>query len=242
MNIAIIGYGTMGKAIERLAATEHCTVVSIYHDEHRLTEAIDAPWDVAIDFSVPSAVLHNAEIVAKSGKGLVIGTTGWYASMPQLQELANRYSLGCVVGSNFSVGVQMFFRLARAAGLLVNNTPEYDVAIHETHHVRKTDSPSGTALTLSTIILDEVTRKEYIQTETQHGRIDPQALHVTSTRVGDVAGRHVITIDGPDDRIELIHNAQNREGFARGALRAARWIAGKQGLFNFTEVFTQVSP
>ena len=240
MKIALIGYGAMGKAIDALAEMEHCEVTSRYDVSQPLTPATIGNWDVAIDFSQADAVVRNVEIIAAAGKSLVIGTTGWYAELPTVKHIVAQSKIGCVAGTNFSVGVQMFIRLARAAGMLVNNNADYDVAVHEWHHTRKADSPSGTALTLADVLINEIARKERVETETSHTRLSPQALHVTSTRVGQVTGKHQITIDGVDDRIELIHDARNRNGFARGALRAARWVNGKQGYFDFTDVFTQV--
>lgn len=240
MNIALIGYGAMGRELDALATSEHCVVTQWYDVDTPLTAADIGDWDVAIDFSHADAVVDNVKVVAGAGKHLVIGTTGWYDQLPQVQQLVHDANIGCVAGTNFSIGVQMFFRLARAAGMLVNTSHEYDVAVHEWHHTRKADSPSGTALTIAEILVDEIHRKERIETETVHARPDITALHVTSTRVGNVTGKHVITIDGVDDRIELTHDARTRSGFARGALRAARWISNQHGYFDFSDVFMQV--
>ncbi len=239
--IALVGYGSMGKEIERLAPTHACEVVAVYDVDAPLTSSGNNQWDVAIDFTVAEAVPHTVEIIAEMGKGLVIGTTGWNSQFEHVRSVVQQSNIGCVFGSNFSVGMQMFFRLARAAGVLLNAQPEYDVMIHEWHHARKKDSPSGTALTLGTILLDEVERKTGLITETQHGAIDSQLLHVTSTRGGNIAGRHTITIDGEFDRIDLTHDARNRSGFASGALRAARWIHHRKGFYDFTDIFMQLA-
>ncbi len=236
--IAIIGYGAMGQELERLAPHHDCLVAAVYEVDKPVTANDAADWDVAIDFSDASAVVGNCAAVCQAGKGLVIGVTGWSEHLDTIRSLVQKANIGCVYGSNFSVGVQMFFRLARAAGMLVHQQPEYDVMIHEWHHKRKKDSPSGTALTLGSILLDEVRRKTHITTETQHGPIHPAALHVSSTRGGEIAGRHVITLDGPHDRIDLIHDARSRVGFASGALRAATWIRNRKGLHDFTDIFT----
>lgn len=240
MNIALIGYGAMGREIDSLAPSENCVVVARYTEEAPLEQNDACNWDVAIDFSSAAAVVHNATIVTRAGRGLVIGTTGWQDQVKHVQQLVEMAGTGCVVGSNFSVGVQIFVRLARAAGMLINHVPAYDVAVHEWHHTRKADSPSGTALTLGNTLLEEVERKKRLVTETQHERIDPEALHVSSTRVGNVHGKHVITIDGTDDRIELTHDARTRSGFARGALLAAKWVRGRHGFYDFVDVFPQV--
>jgi len=237
--IALIGYGAMGRELERLAGEFNCEVVRIHDVDRPLTS--DGPdYDVAIEFTEPSVVLENARLVAESGKDIVIGTTGWYDDIEVLEQIQQRTGQGIIFGSNFSVGVQMFFRLARAAGMLVNDAEEYDVMVHEWHHARKKDSPSGTAFTTAQILLDEIDRKERMDAETQHERIHPEVLHVSSTRGGNIIGRHLITIDGPTDSIEIQHTARSREGFARGALRAARWIHGRSGLFDFADVFSQI--
>lgn len=240
MKIALIGYGAMGRELDALAESEQCIVTNRYDEQHPLTPSAEYDWDVAIDFSRADAVVQNVAAVVQAGKSIVIGTTGWYANQAQVQQMVQSSSVGCIVGTNFSVGVQMFFRLARAAGMLVNTNTEYDVAVHEWHHTKKADSPSGTALTLAEILVQEVERKTGIETETAHHYHNPSMLHLTSTRVGMVTGKHLVTIDGPDDRIELVHDARNRSGFARGALRAARWIHTKQGYYDFTDVFMQV--
>ncbi len=238
--IALVGYGAMGHELDRLASSAGCTIARVF-DEHRPLTA-DSPdeFDVAIDFTVPGAVLPNLEVLARMGKSVVIGTTGWYQHMPQVQQIVEQHGIGCVWGSNFSVGVQMFLRVVRAAAIMANDATEYDVMVHEWHHHRKKDSPSGTAISLASAIIGEVDRKNHMEAETRHDQIDPSALHVTSTRGGEVVGKHIVTLDGPFDTIELVHTAKNRSGFAHGALLAAQWVKDKKGLYEFTDVFPQI--
>ena len=238
--ILIIGYGAMGRALHQHAESHGCHVVGV----HDLDTAFDPDnteeFDVAIDFTEPSAVLDNARLVSSLGKGLVIGTTGWYESIKEVRQLAALTGTGIIYGTNFSIGVQIFFRLLREAGSLINEIDDYDVMLHEWHHNRKKDSPSGTALTAAKTLLEVIERKKSISTEAQHDRIDASALHVTSSRGGEIVGRHILTIDGTDDSIEIKHDAKTRMGFVNGALMAARWIHGKQGLYDFSEVFHQI--
>jgi len=140
------------------------------------------------------------------------------------------------LGSNFSLGTHLFFRIVRDAANLVNGNSDFDVMVHEYHHARKVDSPSGTAHTIAHDIMQRVERKTAIVTETQHQRIDPHALHVTSTRGGSVIGKHVVTLDSPFENIEIVHNAKNRSGFAQGALLAAAWIADRKGCYDVSEI------
>ena len=239
IRIVLLGYGAMGREVERLAESHGCSVIDVF-DVDRTFDAAQTSYDVAIDFTEPGAVMANAAAVAAQGKNLVIGTTGWYDDMEELRRIQSTSNIGMMFGSNFSVGVQIFFRLARAAGILVNDAEEYDAMIHEWHHKRKKDSPSGTAYTTAQILMEEIRRKTHMSGEAQHERISNDVLHVSSTRGGDIIGRHLITFDGPFDTIEIQHTAKGREGFAQGALRAARWIHGRTGFFDFADVFPQI--
>ncbi|MCX6140629.1 MAG: 4-hydroxy-tetrahydrodipicolinate reductase [Candidatus Kapabacteria bacterium] len=238
--IAIVGYGAMGHEIERLAPSVGCEVTRIYDEYRPLT--VDGPneFDVAIDFSLPEAVRENVRILCAMNRSVVIGTTGWHDQLSDIKGMVEATQIGCVWGSNFSVGVQMFLRIVRAAAIMAQDTPEYDVMVHEWHHHRKKDSPSGTAISVANVIIDEMNRKNHIAIETQHGRIDPSALHVTSSRGGEIVGRHTVTLDSAFDTIDIVHNAKNRSGFAHGALLAAPWIKDRKGFYEFTDVYPEI--
>lgn len=225
-NIVLLGYGAMGKRIEQLAQAHECWVVGVA-DTPDERDRLPTTFDVAIDFSVPSAALDNAEWVLGLGKGLVIGTTGWYNNMEQLHTLVSTNNGACVWGSNYSVGAQIFDLIVREASKAVFAAGNYDVALHEVHHTRKLDSPSGTAQTIARNILAEMKNKT------------SETLQITSTRLGTVVGEHTVMFDSAYDSITLHHSAKNRDGFASGALHAARLITGKQGLFSFSELITQ---
>jgi 4-hydroxy-tetrahydrodipicolinate reductase len=238
--IALIGYGAMGRELEALAHAHGCEVTAIFDVDRPLTTSSEASFDVAIDFSLPDAVVNNVRTLAHLQRPVVIGTTGWYAQLPDVSSIVTSSGIGCVWGSNFSVGVQMFLRIVRAAAALANDAPEYDVMVHEWHHHRKKDSPSGTAIASASTIVDAMDRKHSMEIETQHDRVNPYALHVTSTRGGEVVGRHVVTMDSVYDTIDLVHNAKNRSGFAQGALLAAKWVVGRKGIVDFTDIFPEV--
>ncbi len=242
LRIALVGYGSMGKELERLAPRYGCVVEQIFSTRRPLqsTQINDLSFDVAIDFSLPSAVLDNAQILAEHGKNIVLGTTGWMAHREALGELIGKKNIGLVWGTNFSVGVQIFSHLVRMAAEFANKFDEYDVALHELHHTRKIDAPSGTALSLAQIVQAAMPQKTSLLTDTTDGRIAPEALHVSSTRVGETPGTHTLYLDALPDTIELTHRARNRSGFAIGALRAARWIDGKQGMMEFSEIFSRI--
>lgn len=229
----------MGKAIERLASAPDFKVTNIFDIDNPVAIRKDYEFDVAIDFSVPNAVRSNAEIIAQSGKNIVIGTTGWTVQYDYICDLANKYNIGIVHGSNFSLGMQVFFRVTKFATQLLSKFPEYDVALHEIHHNRKLDAPSGTALTLGEIVTKNHTRKSDILTGNPINKIADNMLHISATRVGDTPGTHTLYFDSAPDTIEFTHRARNREGFARGALLAAQLIKGRKGFFDFSELLDE---
>ncbi|MCE2504211.1 MAG: 4-hydroxy-tetrahydrodipicolinate reductase [Chlorobi bacterium] len=243
LRVALIGAsGRMGREIEGLAAGQGVEILLRYDAQNpppgRLT---DVSIDVAIDFTLPDVVLGNIERVLDWGVPMVVGTTGWLDALPDVKQLIEATGGRLIWASNFSVGVQTFFRIVHRAAELINEIPGYDVALHEEHHIRKADSPSGTARSLAEILLSQIDRKRQTLVETLHDRIDPAALHVTSRRVGATPGTHIITIDSEADTIELAHRARNRSGFALGALVAARWIVqAEPGLYCFDEVFEDI--
>lgn len=238
--IAILGYGAMGKEVERLAPNIGCEVVYIYDVEQPINQLSPTDFDVAIDFTSPDAVMGNIETLCALKRPMVIGTTGWYDHISSVRAMIHTADVGCVWGSNFSLGTHLFFRLVRSAATLVNGNADFDIMLHEYHHARKLDSPSGTAHTLAHDVLQRVDRKTAVVTEAQHQRIDPHALHVTSTRGGSIVGKHIVTLDSPFETIELVHNAKNRSGFAQGALLAAAWIANQKGCFDVADIIDDI--
>lgn len=237
--IALVGYGSMGKELERLAGQYGCSVEAVFSSKRPLSRSTieERSFDVAIDFSLPDAVLNNTKILAEQGKNIVLGTTGWMQHKSEIENIVQQNNTALIWGTNFSVGVQIFNRVARLAAELAARFDDYDLAIHELHHTRKRDSPSGTALTLAEMVQEILPRKTTFLTDASQGRISPEALHISSTRIGEVPGTHTLYLDALPDTIEITHRARNRSGFAIGALRAARWIEGKQGMMEFSNVF-----
>jgi 4-hydroxy-tetrahydrodipicolinate reductase len=237
---ALIGYGSMGREIESIAKANGLDIVDIFDVNNPLKENKKYNFDVAIEFTTPDSVLKNTEILAKNGINVVIGTTGWYNEIAKIKKIVIDNKIGLVWGSNFSIGMQMFFEIVKKAAELVDKFEEYDVMIHELHHKRKKDSPSGTAETLSEIILREIARKKSKLYETAHKEINPDELHVTSTRGGEIFGTHTVYLDSLADTLELTHRARNRKGFALGAVKAAKFIYQKKGIHSFTEIFSDL--
>jgi len=241
MNLALIGYGKMGREVEKAAKEKGAKIIKIFDIDNNtgglgLTRESLKGVDVCIDFSAPGAVLDNIEAVADCGKNIVVGTTGWYDRLDHVRKLVKEKKIGLLYSANFSLGVNIFAQIVMDAAHLFQHHPEYDVAISEVHHKGKTDSPSGTALTLGSIILQNLGRKSELATEAVHGVIKPHQLHVTSTRLGAVTGKHAVLFDSEADTVELVHTAKSRAGFALGAIVAAEWLKGKKGTYTMRDV------
>ncbi len=226
MKIAIVGYGKMGHMIE-LAAQQRGIEVALKLDENNNAnyEGISAKnfagIDVAIDFSVPTAAVQNIVRIASLGVNLVVGTTGWQDQMDHVKNVVAGRNIGMVWSPNYSVGVNAFFRIVAEAAKLLESEPSYEAWAWEIHHSAKKDAPSGTLLK----IVDEMRHAGYTR------KVD-----VASNRAGSIAGTHEIGFDSPADTITLRHTARSREGFALGAVKAAEWIAGKKGFYEFGDI------
>jgi 4-hydroxy-tetrahydrodipicolinate reductase len=226
MNLAIIGFGKMGHIIEELAPASGFTVCSRQDANGNLngaglTKESLRGADVAIEFSEPGAAVANIERLAALGVNIVCGTTGWHAELPRVREAVESAGVGLVWSRNFSIGVNLFVRLVNEAGRLFASQPAYGAWGWEIHHATKKDAPSGTMLQL----VEELKRAGY-----------PLEVSVSSSRAGAHAGTHEIGFDSAADTITLRHTARSREGFARGALLAAKWIAGRRGVYEFQTV------
>ena len=226
MNFLILGRGKTGSVVAEVAQARRHSVRALDVDENAnasaLTPAFLAPFDVAIDFTTPSAVIANAEACIRAGKNLVVGTTGWYEQLPRLREMVLSAKTGFLYGSNFSIGVNLFFEIVATAGAALKY--DYSGQIFERHHTTKKDAPSGTAITLQQIVR----------------AAGGQEVEIVSFREGDAVGMHEITFDSPNDRIYLCHDAKSRRGFAEGAVRAAEWLAGKTGFYEFRNVWREL--
>lgn len=243
MNIALIGYGSMGKEVERVAKERGITVAQtfdIHNNVHGngLTKNTLKGVDVCIEFSTPATVIENIEATAACGKNIVVGTTGWYDRLDHVRKVVKENKTGLLYAPNFSLGVNLFMQIVSNAAHLFDKYAEYDTAVSEIHHRGKSDSPSGTALALATAILAAMKRKKEILAETSHGQIRPDQLHVSSARLGLTTGKHSVSFDSEADSIELVHIAKNRSGFALGAVVAAEWLRGKKGLYTMRDVIT----
>lgn len=242
LKLALIGYGRMGKEVERLA-TERGMQITARVDIESPSLSLEGvkSADVTIHFATPSTVLDHVEQLADLGKNVVLGTTGWEKDKAKIQALVRRSGIGLVHAANFALGMNIVYYLLREAGSLFDRFEDYDVSVHEVHHKEKLDSPSGTGLTLADILLSRIRRKKEILAGSPSGKIRPEQLQVTSTRIGSLVGVHRVMFDSPADSIEIVHTAKNRSGFAAGVLLAAEWINGKKGFFGMDDVLADIT-
>lgn len=241
MKIGLIGYGRMGKEIERISNEYGMSVFAIYDKDNTIQNNNIAEIDVLVDFSEPASAIANMQYSVDNGIPIVAGVTGWYEKKEEMRNYVIEKQGSVIFGSNFSVGMNIMFAASRLISKLAYRSGIYDVALHEIHHTKKKDSPSGTAITLSDIVLSEFVSKKDKEFNAVNGNVIPDhILHVSSQRIGKIVGEHTLLFDSDCDTIRLEHSAKNREGFARGALLAAKWIKGQKGFFDFSEVFEEV--
>ncbi|NGX57480.1 MAG: 4-hydroxy-tetrahydrodipicolinate reductase [Chlamydiae bacterium] len=226
MKCALMGYGKMGKAVEKIALERG----------HQIVDIGDA--EVCIDFSHPDVVLDHVKKAVASGASLVIGTTGWEEDYDAVREIVDQAQIGCVFSPNFSVGVHLFLQMISYASQLMNQFEEYDVGGFEMHHKEKVDSPSGTAKWIVERLLSHIDRKESAVFDLDQKRGENE-LHFSSVRCGDIAGTHSVIFNSFADSITLTHEAKNRSGFALGAVIAAERILGRKGWIGFDELCFQ---
>lgn len=246
MRIALVGHGKMGKMVEQAALQRGHEVVSIIDPNgpqagfREITAGSVKNADVCIDFSSPESALENIKKLCSLHKNIVVGTTGWYAGLDAAKKLVKDGGNGLIYASNFSIGMNILFRLADDAGKIFDKFPEYDVGGVEYHHNQKADSPSGTAKSLAEILLKRVKRKKAIEYGMAKGKIAQDAIHFPSLRTGFIPGTHKIIFDSSADTVELSHTARSREGFAVGAVVAAEWLKGKKGFYGINDLLGQI--
>lgn len=229
----------MGSAVEAVARDQGHEIGARYDSNRPFATADPATLesvDVAVDFSLPSLALDHIQRYCEWGLPAVIGTTGWYDELDTVERLVDDHGASLLYAPNFSVGVAVVRRALEGVLPLLDQLGDYDPFVREMHHTNKVDSPSGTAQMLGGLLVEGLERKDHVETEAQHQRIDSSAVHVTSTRAGTIYGEHTVGFDGPYDQITVGHRAKNRRGFAAGAVRAAEWIDGRQGLFTLDDM------
>lgn len=240
-NIAIIGMGGMGQAVYRLAMAKNYFVdtidpnpdASALYPTFMVGHARDA--DVVIDCSLGEHLLNHLDICAKERTNMLVVATGWYDKLPQVKPIVKKSGIGFLWSPNFSIGVNVYLKIVREAAKLVNRLDDYDVWAHEIHHAQKVDAPSGTALAVGDILLEQIERKTAIVGDKLARQRRPDEVHISSVRGGNVNFAHTVGLETDADTIEIKHTARNRDGFALGALKAAEWLAGKSGYFEMAD-------
>lgn len=235
MNIALIGYGKMGHAIEAIALQRGHTIgLKISSsNRHELDAAHMQGIDVAIEFTNPEAAKENVLACLATGTPVVCGSTGWNEELREVVKRVDEFGGAFLHASNFSIGVNIFFEVNKQLARLMNSQPEYEISVEETHHIHKKDAPSGTAITLATQILDNVERKK---TWALNFMNNPDILPIVAHRIDNVPGTHHVKYSSAIDDIEISHTAHSRDGFALGAVLAAEFLAGKKGVFSMRDV------
>lgn len=230
MKIALIGYGQMGKMVEEAALRQNIEVVERYWNEQPLTvnpstRTVLKGVSALIDFTLPDAVIENIQNGAVLSLNMVVGTTGWTNQIDKVKKIVEEHQIGLVYAANFSLGVNLFYKIVEKSASLFSAFENYDPFIEEAHHKIKKDAPSGTARNIKQILQDHYKKKE---------------IPVTSVRAGYMPGMHRVSFDSKVDTVKLEHNARSREGLAEGALLAAKWIQNKKGFYAFEDVLDDI--
>jgi len=226
MKILLLGAGKTGSLVAEVARERGHEVETVRSAENREASALSAerlsPIDAIVDFTTPQCIREHIQAALRAGKNMVVGTTGWYGEIPAVRAEVERYQTGFLFASNFSIGVNLFFDLVRAAAPAMAHG--YSAHIYERHHAQKRDAPSGTAITIERMI----------------EAISGVETEITSFREGEVVGMHELVLDSSHDTVYLCHDAKSRRGFADGAIRAAEWLLGKKGFFDFKDVWREM--
>ncbi|MGN6647829.1 MAG: 4-hydroxy-tetrahydrodipicolinate reductase [Cytophaga sp.] len=235
MRIALIGYGKMGKTIERIAIERGHTISAIIdvHNKEEIKNLNGQIADVAIEFSQPESAFSNISHCLENNLPIVSGTTGWLKKKPVLDEICRQNNGSFFYASNYSIGVNIFFHLNKILAGLMKKFPDYAVSMEEIHHTEKKDAPSGTAITLAEGLMSQNSSKtKWVNQESEND----DELEIISKRIDDVPGTHTVFYDSPIDTIEIKHTAHSREGFAQGAVMAAEWTAKNRGVFGMNDL------
>ena len=238
LKIALLGYGKMGKEIEKIALEKsHIIIARIdnsddwIEQEEQLQEA-----DIAIEFSTPETVLENISRCFKMNLPIIAGTTGWYHEMEKIEEECRIKNASMLWASNFSIGMNIFFKINSILAQLTDKFPEYKAHIHEIHHTQKLDAPSGTAIAIANGIIENSKTLDSWELTNDMKHSSKNILPITYERLGQVPGTHKVTYQSEIDELSIKHEAKNRKGFAAGAVLAAEWLMGRKGFYNMGDV------
>jgi len=234
MRIALLGYGKMGKEIEKIALSRgHQISLKVGSDNSHFSQEALSDSDVAIEFSTPATAVHNISTCFKGKVPVIVGTTGWYEEFESICAQCEQQQGGLFYATNFSIGVNIFFEINKKLAQLMNHQPGYSASMSETHHIHKLDAPSGTAITLAEQMIAELDNKSAWHLGTHE---ENSSLPIDAIRLNEVPGTHSISYESDVDRLEITHAANSRKGFALGAVLAAEWMPEKQGVFTMQDL------
>lgn len=237
MDIALIGYGKMGKVIEQIAISRGHQIVAKCNSQSPIEDLDFRKAEIAIEFTTPDLAVKHIECCINNNIPIVIGTTAWNDQLPYVKEYVSKHNGALLHASNFSIGVNIFFDINRRLAKLMEPHSSYDASINETHHLQKLDAPSGTAVTLADDMLVENNNfSSWIHQKNEATTVDKGQIDLTSYRAQDVPGTHVVQYNSEIDSIELKHTAHNRTGFALGSVIAAEWLIGKRGVYTMRDL------
>ena len=222
----------MGRMVELEAKKLSIPISKIINSHTELSSATFDKDEIAIEFTEPSICLKNIKTLSSKGVKIVCGTTGWDKNINEVKEIVKKHNTGFIYASNFSIGVNIFWRIIEEASSIINKFDNYDIMGHEIHHNKKKDSPSGTALTTANVIINKVARKKHIVTNKIDGEIKASELHFSSSRCGNIIGKHEVIFDSPTDSISISHDSKDRSSYAIGAINCAKWIKNKTGFYS----------
>tara|TARA_B100001121_G_scaffold77635_1_gene68833 strand:+ start:1830 stop:2537 length:708 start_codon:yes stop_codon:yes gene_type:complete len=232
MKIAIIGYGKMGKLIEKIAKERGSDIFMIINDSNWISSDIEGA-DVAIEFSSPESAVENIHKSLKVGVPIVVGTTGWYDKLDQVKQWVVNYDSAFLAATNFSIGVNIFYEINKKLASLMNFNSSYKPIVKEIHHTQKLDSPSGTAITIADQIIDKL--NDYNKWE-EADKVDSKTIQIVAKRQENIPGTHEVVYENNIDKLSISHKAKNRNGFALGAVVAAEFLAGKKGIYTMSDI------
>jgi 4-hydroxy-tetrahydrodipicolinate reductase len=240
MNIALIGYGKMGKEIEQIAISRGHAIVLKVDATNANSYTLEAlkKAEVAIEFSTPESAIKNINYCFDANVPVIVGTTGWLNQLEEIKTTCIQKNQTLFYASNYSIGVNLFFQLNEQLAKLMNAHPNYHVSLEEIHHIHKVDAPSGTAISLANQVIQQIDAKQkWVNAATEN----KNELSIISKRMDEVPGTHTVTYQSAVDEISITHIAHNRKGFALGAVIAAEWSLGKKGVFGMTDLMNTVS-
>ncbi|MCH9753636.1 MAG: 4-hydroxy-tetrahydrodipicolinate reductase [Alphaproteobacteria bacterium] len=236
MELILVGYGKMGKAIEKVAEGMNITVAKVINSPQELLSFKPTPKQIAIEFTSPDQCIRNVEILAKKKISVVCGTTGWYQDIHKMKNIVKENNIGFLYAENFSLGVHLFWESLSKTARLLNKTNLYDVSTFEEHHANKKDAPSGTAKKTAEILIQNFdTKNKFQPTDKKDEIFEKNIVPILYSRKGNVFGQHTVTFESDLDTIEITHNSKGREGYASGATKCAQWLKEKKGFFHIED-------